>query len=248
MILVDYREKPGKRDKHELVELIRRFGVKAEKADLPFGDFAFEGFDTKGPIAIGVERKRLHDMLNCIDDRRLVTHQRWGITQLYDERWLLIEGIWRSHDPQDMLMEGNNKGEWWPCRPGGRSVLYSKLRRYLFSVARSGSFVDILYTRDMVQTAQDLTHLWHYYQKRDHMSHMCKQRMNIAQLAGRPALVRRWAEEIDGIGPKKAEAAAQLFKTPIALASSEIEEWLCIPNVGVRTAHDIMAQLEGRKR
>lgn len=248
MILVDRQEKPLKREKAELVDLIRRFGVKAEKESLPYGDFAFEGFDTKGPIAVGVERKRLHDMLTCIDDNRLVTHQRLGMVQLYTERWLVIEGIWRPHDPKDLLMEGNNQGGWWECKPGGRAVLYSKLRRYLFSVARSGSFVDILYTRDMTHTAQDLVHLYHYYQKRDHTSHVTKQRMNIPSFDRKPSLVRRWAEEIEGCGPKTAELAANHFKTPQALANSEALEWLGIPGVGQKTAHSFVDQIEGRKR
>lgn len=248
MILVDRREKPGKREKVELVDLIRRFGVKAETADLPFGDFAFEGYDSKGLITIGVERKRIHDFLNCIDDNRLVSHQRIGMVQLYRENWLLLEGIWRFHDPKGLLMEGNEQGQWWECKPGGRPVLYAKLRRYLFSVSRTGSFVDVIYTKNMTQTAYDLCELWHYYQKKDHTSHIGKQKMNIPSLNARPSLVRRWAEELDGIGPKKADDAARLFQTPDRLANSETLEWLGIPGIGVKTAEDVVAQIQGRKR
>lgn len=247
MILVDRREKPNKRSNEELVGLIRRMGVQAQLDTLEYGDFAFEGLDSKGPILIGVERKRLHDMLGCIEDSRLSVHQRLGMVQMYNEPWLLLEGVWRPHDPDMILMEGNNGGQWWPSKPGGRPVAYSKLRRYLFSVARTRSFVDILYTRDIVHTAQDICELFHYYQKRDHTSHVTKQKLNIPAFVDKPTLVRRWAEEIDGVGPKKAADAARLFKTPQALANSEAIEWLCIDGIGVKSAESIVNQIQGRK-
>ena len=246
MILVDRREKPGKREKQEMVDLIRRFGVKAELEELPYGDYCFEGFDTKGGITIGVERKRLHDMLTCIDDSRYAVHQRLGMKGLYHENWLLIEGTWRPHDPKGILMESRDGCSWWECRPGGRPVLYSKLRRYLFSISRSG--IEVMYTRDMTHSAYDLCELYHYYQKKDHTSLVTKQQMNIPAFQGKPSLVRRWAEELEGIGPKKAADAAKLFHTPQALANSEVMEWLAIPGVGVKTAEDVVRQIEGRKR
>lgn len=247
MILVDYREKPGRREKSEIVDLIRRFGVKAETADLPFGDFAFEGYDSKGSIAVGVERKRLHDMLQCVEDRRYNSHQRIGMLQLYDESWLLLEGVWRPHDPKGLLMEGNDRGQYWECRPGGRATLYAKLRRYLFSISRSG--VEVMYTRDVIHSAYDVCELYHYYSKRDHVSLISKQKMNIPSLNGRPSLCRRWAEELDGVGPKKADLAVQLFKNiPARLADSEELEWLGIPGIGPATAMDIVRQITGGKR
>jgi len=247
-ILVDYREKPGKRERQDQVDLIRRIGVKAEKTDLTFGDFAFEGNGPNGPIAIGIERKRLHDMLTCIDDARYSAHQLVGMRKLYDVSCLLIEGIWRPHDPKGLLMESRDGSTYFECKPGGRPVLYSKLRRYLFSVQLSG--VLVLYTRDLFQTCYDVCELYHYFQKKwkAHTSLLEKQKLNIPSLNGRPSLVRRWAEELDGVGLVHGEAAVRMFKTPIGLAMSGWEEWACIPRIGVETAKNIVAQIEGKKR
>lgn len=252
MISVDFREKINKREQTELVSLINRFGgkfnprIQAEKGDLPFGDMAFDGFDTKGPISVGVERKRLHDMLACIDDNRYAAHQRIGMNNLFNETWLVIEGIWRPHDPEGWLMEGDNKGSWWFCRPAGRPVLYSKLRNYLFSVERAGT--PVIHTRDMSHTAFDICQLYSYYQKKSHTSHISKHRLNIPAFVEKPALVRRWAEELDGVGPKKAAQAAQIFKTPQALANSEAIEWRAIDGIGPNQAAAIVAQIEGKRR
>jgi len=249
VIYVDYREGgPKKRQvAEELCGLIRRFGLKADIDNLPYGDFAFEGVGTRGPIAIGVERKKLHDMLNCIDDSRLVSSQRLGMTKLYTESWLLLEGVWRPHDPKGILMEGNDKGSYWECRPAGRAVLYSKLRRYLFSIARSHAFEGTLYTRDIVQTAYDVCELYHYYQKRSHSSHLELHKPNIPVIGRRPKLVEKWADALDGIGPKLRAEAVRRFKKPLALANSETLEWMCIPGIGGKTAEDIMRQIEGRE-
>lgn len=250
MIYVDYREKPGKRDKKDLVELIRRIGVKAETIELPFGDMALEGNGPKGTVSIGIERKRLHDMLTCIDDSRYSAHQLVGMKQLYSPncQFLLVEGMWRPHDPGGYIMEGDTKGGWWVCKPGGRPVLYSKLRRYLLSVAMSG--VHVLFTRDMFQTAYDVCELYHWFQKKwnQHTALLEKQKMLIPSLSGKPPLVRRWAEEIEGVGLVHGDAAVKLFKTPIALANSDWEEWASIPRIGKPTALDIVAQIEGKKR
>lgn len=248
MISIDRREKPNKRDKTELASLIRRFGVRAEIIELPYGDFAFQGRDDHGEIYVGIERKRLTDLSMSIDDSRLAGHQKVGMMQsgLYQESWLVVEGVWRPHDPGGYVMEGDNKGNWWEFKPGGSRVLYSKLSRYLMSIQRSGMMT--VRTRDMVHTAWEVVDMYHYYQKKAHTSQREKHKLNIASLNGRPPLVRRWAEELDGVGLVKGEAAAALFKTPIALATSEEVEWLGIPGIGVPTAKSIVAQIEGKKR
>lgn len=246
MILIDYREeRPGTRRKRDLADVIRRLGVTVDVADLPFGDVAFEGIGLgHASISVGVELKRLHDMLNCIDDSRFSGHQRVGMRQLYDESYLLLEGVWRAHDPKGLLMESRDGSQWFECRPASRPVMYAKLRRYLFSISRSG--ITVLYTRDLFQTAYDVVELYRYYQKREHTSMLEKHQLNVPALTRKPPLIRRWAAEIEGVGVQKLDAVEHQFKTPVRLATGEEMEWLCIPGVGAKTARDIMAEIEGR--
>jgi ERCC4-type nuclease len=252
MILVDRREKPQKREKAELadkIELVirqQRLRIEVEKAELPYGDIAFDGFGRSGPISVGIERKKLTDLNNCIEDGRLSGHQLIGMKHsgLYQECWLLVEGMWRPHDPGGHVMASNNGADWWEFKPSSRRVDYSKLRRYLFSVQRSG--VPLLYTRDIYQTAYDIVELYQYYQKRDHDSMLVPHTANIPALMQKPPLVFRWAYAIDGIGTKMAEEAARLFKTPYNLATAPALQWLAIRGVGDRTAMDIERQIEGK--
>lgn len=245
MILVSAESK-------ELETLIRARSVPVERAALLFGDVAFEGNGPDGTMLIGIELKRLHDMLNCIDDARYSAHQRVGMAQMYRVSVLNIEGLWRPHDQKDLMMEGfyNKAGDlkWGYCQPSGRCVMYSKLRRYLFSVALSG--VPVTYTRDILHTVKDIVELYWYFQKAwdKHTALLQMQRLNLPALNGKPSLTRRWAANLEDVGVKLSDQAARKFKTPIALATADETEWVKISGIGVSTAQGIWREIHGYSR
>lgn len=235
----------------ELLPRIQALGIRCERARLPAADFAFTGKGPDGDMDVGVERKRLHDMLTCIEDGRY-NAQRGRMRQLYGVSILLLEGLWRPHDSKDLLMEGfpqkNGSVTWGYCRPRGQVVPYSKLRRYLFSVSLAN--VIVTYTRDEDHTAHDIYDLYHYFGKawRDHVSLLEMQKLSIATLNQKPSLVRKWAADLDDIGTKKSDLAARHFRTPISLATADEVEWLKLPGVGVQTAQRIYRQINGYSR
>lgn len=251
MILID--TKGDKKDTHpgqDMIDTINRLGVgvKAEKADLPYGDAMFEGRGPLGTVAIGLERKSLHDMLSCIDDARFSGHQRIGMKQMYTVSVLMLEGHWRPHDPQGLLMEGFNNGtSWGYCSHGRQRTMYAKLYRYLISLSLAG--VIITPSRDLFQTAFNITEWFHYFQKpwTGHIGLQEMQKIAIPTLNSKPTLVRKWAADIEGIGTKLSEDAAHLFKKPITLANADESEWLRIPGIGVRTAQQIVREIWGNK-
>lgn len=240
MILADYH-----RGSHELIPYITKHGVKSEKADLVYGDFAFEGNGPKGPILIGVERKTLHDMLMCIDTAHYSGKQLVGMKKMYGYSFLLLEGVWRPHDSEGWLMESVNDSQFFYCKQTSTRVLYSKLRRYLISVGLAG--VQVIYSRDMRQTGYDLCELFHYFQKswNKHTSLIEMHKLNIAQLSGKPSVTRRWAESLEGIGSTHGMDAERVFKRPIDLAQATEREWLRIPGIGPKTARKIVREIHG---
>lgn len=248
-MLVDYKGGPeGKTVPTEFVNLIQRMGVPAQLSDLEYGDFAFEGNGPVGSWMVGVERKTLHDMLNCIDDSRY-NIQRVGMRQMYGCSILAVEGHWRPHDPSGVLMEGFNGGvSWGYCRYRSQRTMYAKLQRYLFSVQLSG----VLYvpSRDKWQTAYNVCELFHYFQKRwqDHTSLTELQKIAIPQMTYQPSLVRKWANDIEGVGTKLSELAARHFRIPLKLANADESDWLRIPGIGIKTAQDIIRQVWGTRR
>lgn len=229
----------------ELAPIIRRKGVQAEVTTLPFGDVCFEGNGPNGSIVIGVERKTLSDMLNCIDDARYSAHQMPGMAQSYDKSFLVIEGIWGAGTPP--FMEGvlitSKGGSWFPLKYRSQQVMYSKLYRYLISVALSG--VIITFSRDIEHTAINICEMFHYFQKKwtNHTALNEIQKLAIPQLSGKPSLVRRWATQLDGIGVKHSMAAEKVFKRAPDLAMAGEEEWLRVPGIGVKTAQSIVREI-----
>lgn len=244
MIYVDQRK-----GSIELLPHLQRLNLAAEASSLEFGDVCFEGKGPAGTLTIGIERKTLHDMLACIEDARYAGHQRPGMKQLYDISILLLEGHWRPHDPDGFLMEGFNGGVTWGyCKHRSQRTMHSKLYRYLISVQLSGVFV--IHSRDLIHSAHVIGEWFHYFQKRweDHTSMMEVQKVNIPSLFAKPPLVKKWANDLEGIGVKMGDLAARHFKTPIRLATADELEWLKIPGIGVRTAQDIYRQVQGLKR
>jgi ERCC4-type nuclease len=248
LILIDYKGgAEGKKVPLEFQALIKRIGVPAQLSDLEYGDFAFEGHGPQGSMMVGVERKTLHDMLNCIDDSRY-NAQRIGMRQMYGASILALEGHWRPHDPSGVLMEGFSGGvSWGYCKYRSQRTMSAKLQRFLFSVQLSG----VLYvpSRDKWHTAFNVCELYHYFQKRwvDHTSLLEVQRIAIPQMTFQPNLVRKWANDIVGLGVKLSDLAARQFRTPIKLANADESEWLRIPGIGVPTAQDIVRQVWGKK-
>lgn len=240
MILVDPRI-----GSNELLSPIRQFGVPVQLCQLEYGDACFDGNGPKGTISVGMERKKLQDMLHSIDDSRYSAHQLPGMAKLYDKSILIVEGAWKPNVDDGTLMEGFN-GKWTPCRYRSQRTLYSKLRRYLISISLSG--VIITYSRNLEQTAYDICEHYHYFQKRwdQHTSLQEMQKLNIPCLNGKPSLVRKWAADIDSIGVKLSQEAEELFKTPIALAESLPSQWTSIKGIGQPTAEKIVQQIRGK--
>jgi ERCC4-type nuclease len=229
-----------------LVTYIRRLSVPCDKGPLEFADFAFEGNGPQGKIMVGIERKSLHDMLNCIDDSRYSSHQKVGMKGMYSVSVLMVEGCWKPHEPDGWLMEGFDGGKSWGlCKYRSSRTLYTKLYNYLLSIQLSGVLVS--YSRDLYQTAFNAVSIYQYFQKdwTSHTSMLETQKLQIPDLRVKPSLTRKWAAEIEYVGVKHSLHAEELFRSPINLANSEESDWLKLPRMGVKTARKIIREIRG---
>lgn len=89
MLLVDYRSGSA-----ELLQPLQAMGLPAELShDMPFGDVAFIGRGEKGrAVSVGIEFKLLGECVASMRTERLQGHQVPGMWDMYDYRWLLVEG------------------------------------------------------------------------------------------------------------------------------------------------------------
>lgn len=240
MILIDNRV--GSR---ELLPYIQRMPgcYKAELTSLEFGDACFEGQGPKGSMMVGVERKTMSDILNCIDDKRYAGHQLPGMISMYQKSILMVEGVWKPDRDTGYLMECIAMLTWRPFRYRAQMTRYSKLFRYLLTIQLAG--VCVICTRDLEQTAYNICECFSYFSKPwdQHTSLLEVQKLNMPSLTGKPSLVRRWASDLEGIGVKHSMEAERIFKTPYELASSDESDWIQIPGVGAKLARSVVKQI-----
>jgi ERCC4-type nuclease len=242
MILVDNRV-----GSKELLLYFQKIGTKVELTSLEYGDFCFEGNGPNGKVCIGVERKTVGDLLNCVDDARYSAHQLPGMNSMYNKSILIVEGVWKPDTVTGYLMECVATLTWRPFRQRSQMIRYSKLFRYMLSVQLAG--VAVLTSRDQEQTAYNVFEVFSYFQKKweDHTSLLEMQKLNLPSLNGKPSLVQRWAGEIQGIGVKHSQDATKMFKTAYDLAKSEEADWMGLPGVGAKTARSIIRQIHGEE-
>jgi ERCC4-type nuclease len=247
MILIDSKagDTRMRNYQNEWLVHIQKLGIKAQMADLQFGDACFEGRGPEGSVMIGIERKSLSDFLNCIDDSRYSAFQKPGLSAMYQKNALIIEGVWKPDPASGYLLECVAALTWRPYKYRMQMVRYSKLFRYLLSVQMTGTLV--IQTRNIEETAYDTVEMYHYFQKKweDHTSMLEVQKLNIPDLRVQPSLVRKWAADLPGIGVKHSMDAEKIFKTPIDLAQADESDWLRISGVGVKLARSIVGAIRG---
>lgn len=178
---------------------------------LASADVAFAGRGPgDAPIMVGVELKKLPDLLACLHDKRLTATNGQLRTMLdaYDEVWLVVEGLARvnpetgalqtarcwpqKHHPTRVTVEWHDYA--WGGR-GGRAVRYDFVEALLASPAFTSAGVRVMRTPDADTTAAWLRVLYRAWQKpyADHTA--LATGFDESGKAGVEAAVARWQRE-----------------------------------------------------
>ena len=186
-IIVDSREKPSRRDNSDHATELRR----QSNASVPvitmlqeYGDVTFAGNGPDGgECTVGIERKRLSDLVTSMTDRRLAGKQLHGLVQTYDFRFLLVEGVWRSgvHGEIEELY-GKEWRPFFSREPGRPSVSYRQVHSFLDTIRLKagrddegdGRGIILLSSSNLRETAAQLLTLWHWFNDKsweEHRSH-----------------------------------------------------------------------------
>ena len=89
MILIDRRENNG------ILQLVQRLDVDAMETELEYGDCCFSGSGPDGQCVVGIERKRIDDLINSMKDRGCPGIRSRGMSKAYDFMFLVVETVWR---------------------------------------------------------------------------------------------------------------------------------------------------------
>jgi ERCC4-type nuclease len=254
MILVDSRT-----GSKEFLQRLRSMGCDAELTTLDAGDFAFTGQGDPSWCAspfIGIERKTLQDLVNSMRTKRLAGQQHVRMSRIYDEAYLLVEGLWRRNRETGMLETRN--GNAWQAMKG--RVGYSEVDSFLCSAESIGG-MKVCRTSDEYETAVCLVDRYRWWQKPwgDHQSfstiYAPEPEVNEPHKGTKPrgmfmrreaTLGEKIAAQLPGVDTKARDVAASFVSVRAMMTANE-KEWMNVPGIGKIGAKRIVSEIEGER-
>lgn len=239
----------GSCDLFPQLQMVRPRIRDLELGDLSYGDIQIVGNGPEGaPVLVGVEYKKLGDLVQCIDNGRFVGHQLPGMLECYQDVWLLVEGIWREGRDGGVEVP---RGQSWKPILGGQTRGFSASSLYGFLMTLQIKLaVKVVCTGTLPQTVRWLSALnrwWTDKEWEEHRAHLAFDQSTALSLISRPSLVRRIAKELPGVGWGRSGAIAKHFGSVMEMVTAPTGEWQSIEGVGKVTAEKIVRALDGEE-
>lgn len=248
MILLD--DRVGSK---ELLPLFRPLGIDVELTRLESADMAFCGLGPDGDCMVGIERKRVTDLLQSMREKRLSGHQLPNLLRDYEYVFLIVEGMWKPGRAGEI--QNYQGGAWKSLYTGGKPMLYSEADNYLNGLSlRAGVQVKRSYTPE--ETVAQTVNLFKNFQKKwkDHHAHSQvyapvpspkKAQFRPRDLSESEKLCRDMAAQIPGVD-RKCEMIMDHFKTARRMFEASPLEWKQLPGIGDVMARRIVKLLRER--
>lgn len=263
MLLVDDREKgrPGQSSNRDILEQLRSYRdmevcvMRLESADCRFDGHGPDGKD----VVVGCERKRLSDLIQSMQKRRLSGFQLPNLLREHDFVYIFVEGMWRPGkfgEIEEYRRKGRESG-WFPLygRQDRFAVSYRQVMSYLTTLElkavseSSGERVVVRRTASAYETASQYVALWQWFNEKrwdQHKSHdqvytnevvTGGKRARLVGNAGRgkPSELWKMAAQLPGVD-EKARLVAEHFGDVRSMANGTLRDWLSIDGIGKVTA------------
>lgn len=237
MIFLDDRVGSG-----ELKRLFVPYGIQVESTRLEFGDCCFLGHCERGESTIGVERKRLKDLISSMRDRRLSGHQLGGLLELYEHVFLIVEGMYKQGENGEVVeYRGNGRvGGWKPVYVGSQPILYREIDNYLTTLELKAG-VHVKRTARDTETVHAIVDLYRWFNDKTWDKHVAHDQIyapfnpNNGKRAvfrqRKIRLVEKMAAQLPGVD-RKAREVAEKFKTVENMVQAGEREWMKIKGIG----------------
>lgn len=235
MILIDPRE--GSAD---LVEPLSTMGVNVKKEKLEFGDAAFAGNGPDGPLLVGLEYKRLSDLLQSWHDGRLLGHQLPGMQASYGVVYLLVEGLF-SADTDDRIREWSVRG--W--RTTKSETKYTQLVGWLHTLELLYG-VHVLTSPNLLTSCVQVASIYRWWQKEysQHGTAVTIHTPNFGKPLISPTRIMKVAATFPGVGSEKLLSIESKFSSIREMVNASAQEWRTIDGIGKKTAEGIVRYVE----
>jgi len=241
MIYIDYRI-----GSKELLPYFRK--GTAELTTLEFADAAFTG---NGPDdclwAIGIERKRISDLVNSMTSGRLAGHQLPGLYNSYHVYYLLIEGLWRP-SPRDGSLEIYVHKKWMPLTLGSRRFMAKDIYKYINTLSILGGMkiAPVMSTpRESATWISSAYSWWNDKQFWEHSSIEQEYSSTVQFYTKKIPFLQRVAGELTGIGKGKAKAISLHYNSLWDFMFTDEKELRNIKGIGKELAESIIKEIHG---
>jgi ERCC4-type nuclease len=224
----------------ELIAPLRKIGYEVKVEEMSFGDLAFKGNGPLAPMQIGIEYKKMEDLIQCLNDDRFLGHQLPGMLALYDRAYLVVEGtpLWQS--------DGGFKNYEGTLHRWRRSHSNITLRRLLSAVMK----IEELGCRTIFMASQSsaltyITTLHDWWQKKweEHSKKVYMHTPTLNLIV--PSLRQKVAILLPGIGHQKLSLVADNWTNTRSMINASREDWLRLRGIGSKTADSIQEVLDG---
>jgi ERCC4-type nuclease len=217
---------------------------------LDFGDVMFSGLGQDDVLlTIGIEYKTVGDAVDCIKTGRFAGYQLPGLLKSFEIPYLLVEGRCKLAGEQDKFGADGRNREYRGVYRG--NITYAALAAWLASMESSGIRLRQAYNKE--ESAALIVALWHWWQKPWASHHSLKAiheaAVPLVPLASgsvaftheEPTIVAKVAKQLaEGVGWDKANAIAEVFKTPEALLLANEKQLMEVHGIGKKLAKAIL--------
>lgn len=252
-LTLDYRVGSG-----DLEAPLRALNIPVAVGTLPFGDAQIVGRgEDDRPVLVGVEIKRVGDLLQSLVDKRFTGHQLPGLLKGYEHSWLLVEGVWNPNREGNLVIFDTKTKTWKQPPWGDRPWKYESLVGWLNSFAMRTK-LRIAFSGDRTGTAAWLAAQWKWWGAawESHDSHIAMYTKDLVDenpLVEFEATSKMYVANAilrnrgGGIGIRKAKAASSRFDSIKTMINAPREEWEQIEGIGEVLAAKMVAEIERKE-
>lgn len=228
MLLVDKRA--GSKD---LIKPLRAIlgADNVEEVTLDFGDIAFTGRGVKDtPIDVGIEHKKLDDIVACCRDGRFAGHQLPGLRKDYQHAWLMIEGQWK-HDAAGFITTYQGPHRGWKPLPG--KMRASEFEKHILTFELCGG-VHVRYTNTRADSVRAIVDLYRWFTDKPMDAHTSHLAVHTPATLGPVSAFRKAVMAWPHVGFKMSKAAEKRFGSVEQAAMASAAWWAEVETEGRR--------------
>lgn len=216
---------------------------------MQFADYRIIGNGESGvPETIGIERKKIRDMVNSITDERFSGLQLPGLMKSYQRVYLIVEGYWRENGNGYIEVLAGKK--WKVLRYGTRSFYAEEVKGFLETLRiKAGVYVLSTVTpKHTAQTVLGIHRWWTSKTYEEHMSHIGVYNPHTVEMLSTASYVKQIASVLPHIGIKKAALVEAKFETVRGMINAKISDWVTVDGIGSKIASDIVSAITTKHR